>query len=192
MDERKRIQPHLIKESGWTVEDYYKLPAEGPQYEMNSGRLELKPSPTSTHQRISARIERVLGDCCEQEYIILDAPMDVILTNDEIRQPDLLMVHRSREEIIEERAIVGPPDLVVEILSPNSAKIDRTVKKESYARFGVAEYWIVDPYNLTIEQYVLVQPGQPYQLLHMFDSEDTVTSERLPCVSFKVKDGMRI
>lgn len=74
------------------------------------------------------------------------------------------MVHRSREHIIEERAIVGPPDIVVEILSPNSVKRDRKVILESYARFEVHEYWIIDPYNLSIEQYVVVTPGQPYEL----------------------------
>lgn len=82
--------------------------------------------------------------------------------------------------------------MVIEILSPNSAKRDRTMKKESYARFGVAEYWIVDPFNLTIEQYVLVAEGKPYGLLNVFGQDDTVTSERLSCVSFVVKEGLRI
>ncbi|OUS71953.1 hypothetical protein B1748_25965 [Paenibacillus sp. MY03] len=185
-------KPLLWKESGWTVEDYYKLPEDGNQYEIVGGILELKPSPTTTHQRISHQLERVITDSCELEYIILDSPIDVILSESETRQPDILMIHRSREHIIEEHAIVGPPDLVVEILSPNSAKRDRTMKKESYARFGVPEYWIADPANLTIEQYVLKEPGKPYVLLQVFGHDDTVTSERIPCVSFSVDHVLKL
>lgn len=192
MDEMKSKPPHLIKESDWTVKDYYQLDSEDFQYEMHSGSLELRPSPTYIHQRMSTRMERLLGDTCEQDYIILHAPMDVILSDDEIRQPDILLIHNSRKEIITERAIVGPPDLIVEILSPHTAKLDRTVKKQSYARFGVAEYWIADPYNLTIEQYVWVGDGRPYELLHVFGSDDTVTSEKMPCVSFTLKDVVNI
>ncbi|XEC93977.1 Uma2 family endonuclease [Paenibacillus tarimensis] len=190
--ERKDNKTHLIKESGWTVEDYYQLPEDGNQYEIVGGMLELKPSPSTTHQRISHQIERLMTDSCETDYIVLHAPIDVILSVNETRQPDILMIHRSRQHIIEEHAIVGPPDLVAEILSPNSAKRDRTMKRESYARFGVPEYWIVDPANLTIEQYVLVEEGRPYELLQVFGREDTVSSERIPCISFPIEDVLKI
>jgi Uma2 family endonuclease len=190
--DKKKQMPLTIKESGWTVEEYLQLPEDGNQYEIVGGKLELRPSPTTTHQRISQRLERILIDSCEQEYIILDAPVDVILSDNETRQPDILMVHRSRESIVEEHGVVGPPDLVIEILSPNSAKRDRMMKKESYARFAVPEYWIVDPANLSIEQYVWFRSGEPYQLPNVFGAEDTVRSERIPCVSFVVKEGLKI
>jgi Uma2 family endonuclease len=183
---------HLIKESGWTVDDYYQLPENGNQYEIIDGILETKPSPSTTHQRISHQLERKMTDCCEQHYIILHAPIDVILSDTETRQPDILMIHRSREHIIEEYAVVGPPDLVVEILSPNSIKRDRMIKHESYARFGVTEYWIVDPSNLVIEQYIQSEAGQPYRLRNVFTEEDYVHSERVPCMAFTVCDVLRI
>jgi Uma2 family endonuclease len=192
MKKDKKVWPHLIKETGWTVEDYYQLPEDEHLYELVEGKLELRPSPSTTHQRISHQMERVISDSCEGEYIILHAPVDLILLNDEIRQPDILMIHRSREQIIEEHAVVGPPDLVVEIISPNSAKRDRIMKKESYARFGVSEYWIADPANLTIEQYVLVEEGKPYKLENVFSQEETVRSERIPCISFVVRDVLKI
>ncbi|WP_170006174.1 Uma2 family endonuclease [Bacillus fonticola] len=188
----KKEKPTIIKESGWTIEDYYKLPEDGNHYEIVSGHLELRPSPTTTHQRISHRIERILTDSCESEYIILDAPVDVILSETDTRQPDILMIHRSREEIIEEHAVVGPPDLVVEILSPSTAKRDRTMKRDSYAQFGVMEYWIVDHLNQTIEQYVLTETGKPYELANVFDRDDIVTSQHLTCVSFAVKNGLTL
>jgi Uma2 family endonuclease len=183
---------HLIKESGWTAEEYQSLPEDDRQYEVVSGKLELLPSPTTTHQRIIRRLMRIIEDCCEVDYIIIHAPVDVILSDNETRQPDILMVHRSREHIIHERGIYGAPDLVVEILSPGSAKRDRVMKKESYARFGVPEYWIVDPIHLTIEQYVLIRDREPYQSANIFADEDTVRSDLLPCVSFVVKDALKL
>lgn len=102
------------------------------------------------------------------------------------------MVHRSRESIIEEHAVVGPPDLVVEVLSPSSVKCDRVMKLHSYARFGVAEYWIVDPLNVTLEKYVLTAMNQPYLLVDVYSGDEIVSSEHLPCVSFLVRDGLII
>lgn len=191
-NESKKKNPLEIKESGWTVEDYRKLPEDGNQYEIVGGKLELKPSPTTTHQRIIHRLGSVLTNLCEYEYIIMYSPVDVIFSDNETRQPDILMIHRSREHIIEEHGVVGPPDLAIEILSQNSAKRDRVMKKESYARFAVPEYWIVDPAHLTIEQYLLVHSGEPYELANVFGAEETVRSERIPCVSFIVKEGLKI
>ncbi|WP_168122472.1 Uma2 family endonuclease [Paenibacillus sp. HB172176] len=192
MEYKSKDRGFKIKESGWTVEDYYGLPEDGNQYEVVGGILELKPSPTTTHQRIAHQMEHALTDSCELQYIIMSSPIDVILSDNETRQPDILMIHRSRTAIIEEHAVVGPPDLVIEIISPNSAKRDRIMKKESYARFGVGEYWIVDPSNLTVEQYVQAETGQPYELLQLFAQDDTVNSERISCVSFTVKDVLKL
>jgi Uma2 family endonuclease len=80
----------------------------------------------------------------------------------------------------------------VEIFQPNSTKRDRTIKHESYARFGVPEYWIVDPGNLVIEQYIQNEVGVPYQLKNVFSEKELVNSERVPCLSFAVGDVLRI
>ncbi|MCM3714411.1 Uma2 family endonuclease [Alkalihalobacillus oceani] len=189
---KKKPQPVRIKENNWTIDEYYRLPEDGNQYEIINGVLEMKPSPSTTHQRISHKLERTLTDSCESEYIIFDAPIDVVLSEKETRQPDILLIHRSREHIIEEHAIVGPPDLVIEIISPSTAKQDRTEKLESYASFGVAEYWIADHANLTIEQYGLRKEESRYQLLNFFAQDDTVFSERIACASFVVKDVLTI
>lgn len=182
----------MVKESGWTVDDYFELPEDGNQYEIVDGVLELKPSPTTDHQRVIRHLDDILSDTCESEYIMILSPIDVILSDRETRQPDLLMVHRSRENIVKKNGIYGPPDLVVELLSPNSAKRDRVMKLKSYAKFGVPEYWIADFEHQTIEQYVSERSGQPYTLVNVFEADDTVTSERLPCVSFVVKDALKI
>jgi Uma2 family endonuclease len=190
--ERKRQLPPTVKDSGWTVEDYFELPEDGNQYEIVGGVLELKPSPTTDHQRVIRQMDHVISDTCESTYIMILSPIDVILSDKETRQPDLLMIHRSRADIVHKNGIYGPPDLVVELLSPNSAKRDRVMKLKSYAHLGVPEYWIADYEHQTIEQYVLVMPGEPYSLFNVFGAEDTVVSERLPCVSFVVKEALKI
>ena len=101
MSDRTSFDPFLIKESGWTYEDYAELPDNGNQYEIIvAGLLELKPSASTSHQRISQKLERILLGSCENEFIIIDASMDVILSEQDTRQPDILMVHRSRAHIV--------------------------------------------------------------------------------------------
>jgi Uma2 family endonuclease len=73
------------------------------------------------------------------------APVDVVLDAHTIAVPDLVFVSSERSSIVRDHAIVGAPDLLVEILSPSTARRDRTVKLRLYARFAVAHYWIVDP-----------------------------------------------
>ncbi|WP_238357896.1 Uma2 family endonuclease [Cohnella zeiphila] len=182
----------MAKKSGWTVDDYFELPEDGNQYEIVDGILELKPSPTTDHQRVIRHLDDVLSDTCESDYIMILSPVDVILSERETRQPDLLMVHRSRSDIVRKNGVYGPTDLVVELLSPNTAKRDRVMKLKSYAKFGVPEYWIADYEHRTIEQYAQTSPGGPYELLNVFAADETVTSERLPCVSFVVKDALKI
>jgi Uma2 family endonuclease len=190
---KENRKPYLVKESGWTVDEYYELPEEeGVYYEVVNGRLDLQPSPSSTHQRISQQMERKMVDSCEQDYIIFHAPLDVILSPTDTRQPDILAVHRSREQIITERGVEGPPDLVVEILSPSTAKRDRKMKRDTYALFGVLEYWIVDPSNLLIEVYSQTVPGEPYGEPELYAKDDTMKSRRMPCVSFAVGDVLRL
>ncbi len=72
------------------------------------------------------------------------APFDVVLSDTDVVQPDLLFVSKERESVITEDNVQGAPDLVVEILSPSTERRDKTVKREIYARHGVKEYWLVD------------------------------------------------
>ncbi|WP_435922523.1 Uma2 family endonuclease [Paenibacillus sp. DYY-L-2] len=150
---------------------------------MADGVLELMtPAPTPKHQLISNQLQTIITNSCQQKYIIFASPIDLILSNKEVRQPDLVMVHRNNIEIITSRGIEGVPDLVAEILSPHSIKRDKQSKLKVYAAYGIPEYWIVDPPHEALEQYVLMD-GR-YELLHVFDREETVHSDRLPCVSF--------
>lgn len=184
-----------IKESGWTYEDYAKLPEDDKRYEISDGILELlAPSPSGEHQVLATEIGVVLKNSCKNDYIIVLAPIDLILSDKEVRQPDIVMIHQSKKDIIEKRGIVDLPDLVVEILSPSSVRRDKVTKKNTYANYGIREYWIADPVNLYIEQYILntdspdPDKNQSYVLHNVYTGEDIITSPYIPCISFTIDD----
>jgi Uma2 family endonuclease len=85
--------------------------------------------------------------------------MDVVLSDQDVVEPDLLFVCAARASIITEKNIQGAPDLVVEIISETSRKTDRTIKRKLYERHGVREYWIVDPELETLDIYRMTGGG---------------------------------
>jgi Uma2 family endonuclease len=90
--------------------------------------------------------------------------------------------------IVSKRAIEGPPDVVVEILSPSTRRRDKLGKMKSYSRYRIPEYWIVEPELGTLEQYVL--QGESYELINLFQEDETVTSPNLPCAAFTMNEIM--
>lgn len=124
--------------------DYWKLP-EGERVELIFGRLVVSPAPNLLHQIVSITLSsHLFGIARRSNGIALDAPTDVELAEHTIIQPDVMYVRRERRSILKQR-VVGPPDLLVEILSPHNSRRDRVDKLNLYAQYGVAEYWIVDP-----------------------------------------------
>lgn len=188
MKRNDKDKPNIIRETPVTYGEYDAMPDDGNRYEVADGQLELMGSPSPTHQSVSSEILFTLNESCRSEYIIYIAPIDVILSDTEVRQPDLVMVHRSRMSIIAKKGIVGAPDLVVEIISPWSRRRDKVHKLKTYARYSIPEYWIVDLANWTLEQYVLT--GQAYELVEIYAEDEPVQSERISCVSFTMNDIM--
>ncbi len=181
------------RENPMTYEDYARMPDDGHRYELVDGKLELmSPSPNRTHQVVAFELCSLLKTTCQQDYVIVMAPVDVLISPHEVRQPDAVMIHRSRLSIYKMRGnIIEPPDLVLEILSPDSLRRDKIAKRSSYAKFGVPEYWIVDPDSATLEQFSLSDSGA-YALAETYTGDEQITSERLPCVSFSMDDVMRL
>jgi Uma2 family endonuclease len=136
-----------------TYEDYLHLPNDGQRYEIVDGTLFAKPAPYTRHQRIVGRIyvalDRHFSDHGGGEAFV--APIDVLLSEDSIVQPDVIAVLAARSAFIGERNISGAPDLVVEVLSDGSRRTDEITKRKLYERYGVDEYWIVDPVIDTIK-----------------------------------------
>jgi Uma2 family endonuclease len=164
-----------------TYDDLEKIPEERPgdRHELIDGELVVTPSPTPVHQVVSRSIFRRLDHHVESNHLgtVLYAPVDVRLTPDNVLIPDILFVSRDRAHIVGDKAIDAPPDLVVEILSPGTRQRDLDVKRELYARFGVQEYWIVDPEAKTIVVLVLV--GKQFEPLEAGE-EGVIPSRILP------------
>ena len=137
----------------YTWDDYVKFPDDGQRYEIIDGELFVTAAPVFGHQFTSGELHLLLRNWSDQhgKGIVAYAPVDVVLAPDTIVQPDLLWISDERiQEILGDR-VDGIPDLVVEILSPSTARRDRTKKSEVYARFGGREYWIVDPKDRSVE-----------------------------------------
>ena len=136
----------------FTYQDYQMLP-EDKRYEILDGDLCMVASPTTKHQRVSKRLLVELIQQVERKGFgeVFQAPWDVILSEDNIVQPDILFIEKGRAALVGENNLQGAPDLAIEILSAGSRKRDLAIKRKIYARFGVREYWIVDPDGETIE-----------------------------------------
>ncbi len=162
--------------------DYWQLP-EGELVELIRGRFVVSPSPNVLHQTIVLILAEVLVAAAKATggKAIL-SPMDVILSDDTILQPDLLYIAKSRRHIIRER-VEGAPDLVIEIISGTSRR-DRVEKLDLYARYGVAEYWIVDPQAQHIE-FLLNENGR---FVVASPANDQYQSPRLPEVVLQLSN----
>ena len=163
------------------------LPEDGNQYELFDGELVMTPSPNTRHQRIVGQLyaelfEYVLEHSLGDLYV---APLDTIMDEFTVVQPDILFVSQDRvAEVVKER-IEGAPDLVVEVLSPSTFHKDLRRKMRVYSQFGVREYWIVDPEEETIELHQRV--GEKLQLARKFASGETFESPLLPGFQMQVR-----
>jgi Uma2 family endonuclease len=150
-------------------------------YELINGALLGKQSPTITHQRIHRIIQRQLDAYAlrTQSGEMFHAPLDVVLDDHNTYHPDILFIKKERSFIIDnkEGVIMGAPDLVIEILSKSTAGDDRGAKKDNYEKFGVREYWLVDPKNKSIEVYSLT--GERYKLASYVVETGKITSSAL-------------
>ncbi len=166
----KPVKPKLA------YEDYARLP-DDERYELIDGELIPMPSPKVIHQSLILSLAWALHPLVEMglgELFI--APLDVILSEFNVVQPDIIFVSNARAHIIDDY-VHGAPDLVVEILSPSTADYDRTTKRELYERYGVPEYWLVDPYAKTIT--ILRMGADGYNVHAVYGEGDTLTSPTL-------------
>lgn len=140
----------------WTETDYFALPDTNRFIELSDGDLIMPPHPTDTHQRVLDALYAIMRAAVREHDLgtIRFAPLPVRLWPGKIREPDILFVSHAHADRVGEQAY-GPPDLVVEVISPGTAHVDRGEKFMEYARAGVEEYWLVDPEAQTIEVFVL-------------------------------------
>ncbi|MGI9303018.1 MAG: Uma2 family endonuclease [Gammaproteobacteria bacterium] len=179
----------------FTYEDYKSLPESmEKRYELLDGDIRMVPAPTTGHQLASQNLNYLLSQFVRQRKlgIVFYAPLDVVLGDGEHRevvQPDLMFISNGRRHIIAGQEIQGAPDWVIEILSPGTEERDRGYKKSLYARYGVREYWIVDPKERLADVYVLDSQG--LGLENRYQSGDLITSRLLPELAVDVDEIFR-
>ena len=169
----------------FTVNDYMTAPP-GKRYQLLDGEMillegetNLAPAPSDKHQAIVGELFAALHRFITDNRLgrIRVSPYDVVLSNYDVVQPDLLFVSNARSSIITEANIQGAPDLVVEILSLGTTEYDRGYKRALYSRTGVQEYWLVDPDAETVE--VLTESDRGLIPLATYRRGDTLTSPLL-------------
>jgi Uma2 family endonuclease len=146
------------KKKKYTVDDYMML-EEGAPFQLINYDLIMSPSPIPLHQVISHRIELAIGIFLMNEKnkgFFVSAPMDVRFDNGNIFQPDILYINKERvSEIVTDTRIEGAPDIIIEILSSSTAIYDLRQKKDTYEKYGVKEYIVIDPVSRNADLYAL-------------------------------------
>jgi len=171
----------------YTYDDYLKID-DDKQYELIGGKLILVPAPRTIHQRINRKLSGFIGSFVDKNNLgeVLCAPTDVLLSETEKPQPDILFISKEHLDIITEMNIQGTPDLVVEILSPSTGKYDKVEKSKMYYKYGVKEYWIVDPDIKVIE--ILIPGERNWNLFQAYNGDDILMSPLLNGLEIQLKD----
>jgi Uma2 family endonuclease len=130
-----------------TYADFLRFPDDGQRHELIDGVHVVTPSPATVHQRIVMRLAVELSACLNASGLgeVFAAPFDVVLSEHDVVEPDLLVVLRQQQGILTDQHVRGAPALVIEVLSPGTRRRDEGAKRRAYDRFGVQEYWLVNP-----------------------------------------------
>ncbi len=162
----------------FTYEDYAKTP-EGERYELMDGELIMAAAPNMAHQNAQSIIGGEFYVLVRDRNLgwVYFSPTDVYLSDTDVVQPDLLFISRARSHIRTGKNIRGAPDLVVEILSPSTSANDWGYKKDLYARHGVKEFWLVDPYAKQV--IVMLLKDGSYEIVGVYREDDTLRSPTL-------------
>jgi len=167
-----------------TYAEMLEWPDDGRQYELYDGEAIVVPSPFPRHQRVAFNIAQLVGRHAEAAGgRVFHAPLDIVLSEYDVVQPDVVFFRDDRRHLVKDWEVTrAAPDLAVEVLSPGTESRDRGRKMALLARFGVPEYWIVDPAGETLEIYVL--GGAGYELRIAARRGDEVASPTLAGLSF--------
>jgi Uma2 family endonuclease len=169
-----------------TYDDFVLFPDDGKRHELIDGEHYVTPSPTSKHQTIAWNLGGLIWTYLQSHRIgrAFAAPLDVVFSHFDVVEPDLLFISAERrDKILTDKNIQGAPDLVVEIGSVSTRKRDETIKRRLYERFGVMEYWVIDPELDAIKVYR--RDADRYQRVAELTLEagDALTSPLLPGLS---------
>lgn len=164
--------------------DLLAMPEDGRRYEIHGGQLVVVPSPLLRHQIAAREILMVLNEYRRRSGgLAVTAPFDVVFDEYDVVQPDVVFFRAERLHLLDPNSVAREvPDIAVEVLSPSTASIDRGRKMRTFARYGVPEYWVVDPLGRQVEVHVL-EDGADRQA-QVATGGDIVRSVLLPELTF--------
>ena len=166
-----------------TYDDFLLFPDDGQRHELIDGEHYVTPSPIQKHQRIAWNLTGLLYVYFQSNRVgrAFTAPFDVVFSEFDVVEPDLLFVSDARrKDVLTAKNVQGAPDLVVEIGSPSTRKRDETIKRRLYERFGVAEYWVIDPELDTIKVFRVVDARYERVAELSLEAGDVLTSPLFP------------
>jgi Uma2 family endonuclease len=166
-----------------TYEDFLLFPDDGKRHELIDGEHYVTPSPNTKHQTIVWNLTSLIGPYLQAHPIgrAFNAPFDVVFSDFDIVEPDLLFISRARQaELLTKHHVRGAPDLVVEIGSPSTRKRDETIKRRLYERFAVSEYWVIDPELDAIKVYRRIDGRYVRVAELLLENGDVLTTPLLP------------
>jgi Uma2 family endonuclease len=139
----------------FTYEDYLLFPEDGCRHELIKGEHFVTPAPSTRHQAACISLGSLLFNFLRRHPLgrVLPAPFEVVLSDRDVVQPDLVFISHERLGILTEHNAQGAPDLAVEVLSRTTRRTDETRKLRLYERSGVREVWLVDPDLQTVKVY---------------------------------------
>jgi Uma2 family endonuclease len=169
-----------------TYDDYVLFPDDGLRHEILDGEQYVTPAPTPRHQGAAGALYRNLSPFIYEHRLgrLFFAPLDIVFSKHDIAQPDLVFISNERAGIIGEKNVQGAPDLVVEILSDSTRRTDETVKRGLYERFGVREYWLIDPKRRTAQ--VFRRSGAGFGTPQTLYGEDVLATPLFPGLEMRV------
>jgi Uma2 family endonuclease len=177
------------RKKDWTDEALFALPDDGKRYEIIDGEMLELPSPSYLHQVVSSELHALLHQFVRSRQLgrVTAAPQDVRLSDSNVVQPDLVFLSNEKIHFVRRGRINGAPDLVVEILSPSTAGVDLVRKLWLYMKFGIREYWVVEPdtrsivvYELEENRYVTIPQANGIVRSRVLDGLEFDPLERLP------------
>lgn len=173
-----------------TYDDYVQFPDDGKRHEIIEGDHYMTPAPKTKHQTASINLSMAMGSFVKKHSlgVVFTAPCDVILSDENVVQPDLLFISAVRAAIVTEDNIQGAPDLIIEILSESSRKKDEVTKRKLYERFGAQEYWVVDPELEIVKIFKLAQQKYGRAVELSKEANDVLTTELFPGFSLAVSE----
>lgn len=155
---------------------------DGVHRELIGGEIFVTPSPVTRHARLSMRLLLSLGnhlDAHPDQGEVFPARFDVVMSQYDVVEPDLLVVLGDQQDILTDKNVRGAPGVVIEILSPSTRKRDQTLKRQLFDREGVREYWMVDPDRNQVAVHRRAADGS-FPLVTTLDANETLTTLLLP------------